>query len=118
MKPAAGRGARGWSPNLRDFSRDACGEGVETRKRFRVLATLPSSRESFFVLGRTLCFDSIVPSLHAMMYRSLSYLPVFEARRALLQKRRHPLFAIMSAERRVVQRLLVHHACLKMRVLG
>lgn len=43
---------------------------------------------------------------------------MFEPRGALLQKRRLPLLAVMSAERRVVQRLFMNHAGLKMRVLG
>lgn len=49
------------------------GKAVEVRKRFRVLATLPtekassSSDERYFL-------DSIVPRSHAMIYRPLSYL--------------------------------------------
>lgn len=50
-----------------------CGEGVEVRKSFRVLATLPTEKASS-PPDEHCAFDSIVPSNHAMMYRSLSYL--------------------------------------------
>lgn len=64
----------GVGPRIYNYClRVACGEssgGQEKLYSSRYVA----NRESFFVLGRTLCLDSIVPSHHAMIYRPLSYL--------------------------------------------